>query len=475
MMLLQRILAKLKPAPPVKEWTRQPGNISLISVHIPKTAGTSFRRILKNEYGNERVARIDAPLGKGSTSRKEPILRVNEVRREDCTIPARLEVIHGHFNIEQLGTMIELPPTAKRITWLRDPVERVISNYYYLRERLRAELNEAQKGLNILSKMQRSLIEYARAEKNRNRQSKFLAGTPLEDFDFVGIQEHYAEDVAALAKALAWTHEVNIPQYNHTSNKPKVGQEIRDEIASLNAEDVALYERGLALRAARTGKPKLELVSLHIPKTGGTSFYETLRRVYGPDVGIAWRRSHLARMTKRYGGILESLNGNIRVLHGHFYYPEIELLHRNSAAKIICWLRDPVERVASNYHFFRSNLVGPVRNKRNYELNKHRKDETLLEYAALAETQNRMSKFLAGIELDRLDFIGFQDRYEEDLTRLAELFDWSEVASFSLNVGTQGDPRKPYDLTPTERERILEWNAADVELYRKARQLRGLV
>ena len=39
---------------------------------------------------------------------------------------------------------------------------------------------EEKKGLNILSKMRRSLLEYAQDERNCNRMSKFLKGIEFE-------------------------------------------------------------------------------------------------------------------------------------------------------------------------------------------------------------------------------------------------------------------------------------------------------
>ena len=134
------------------------------------------------------------------------------------------------------------------ITWLRDPVERVISNYFYLEKRLKEELEEERKGLNILSKMQRSLMEYAGAEINRNRISKFLNGAKIKDFTFVGIQEHYGEDLKTLAKILGWKEFQELHHNQTGKTKRQISEEERAEIARLNPLDMTLYQEAMELR-----------------------------------------------------------------------------------------------------------------------------------------------------------------------------------------------------------------------------------
>lgn len=215
--------------------------LELISLHIPKTAGTSFRNTLCEVYGTEEVVRLDIELESGETKVREQIYTSGQ-------LPSETKVIHGHFSWPLLDNRFSIDPNIPRITWLRDPVERVISNYYYLSKRLAEELEEEKKGINILKKMQRSLEEYARFEPNRNRMSKFLAGKNLEDFFFIGIVENYEVDLKVLAKRLAWPKQP-VFHYNATGNrKPIVPEDIQELIGSLNHEDITIYNKALELR-----------------------------------------------------------------------------------------------------------------------------------------------------------------------------------------------------------------------------------
>jgi len=230
-----------------QRWRERQKNaeLELISIHIPKTAGTSFRNTLKGVYGQEAVIRLDIEL-------EAPVVRINEQPYHSRQLPAWARVAHGHFSYPLLQQHFDLPQRdIPLITWLRDPVERVISNYYYLSKRLAEELDEASKGLNILLKMERRLMEYARDPKSRNRMSRFLQGVPLEDFHFVGIQDYYSEDLEYLSDSLNWpkfeefTHNRTGKAYDEVSPKQK------DEIRALNEEDVRLYEQALELREKR--------------------------------------------------------------------------------------------------------------------------------------------------------------------------------------------------------------------------------
>lgn len=207
----------------------------LISVHIPKTAGTSFRLILEEEYGKDMVCRLDMPLG-GSK------IEVNRRIWKDAPTPPEYKVLHGHFSPKLLNERFDIDQDIPMITWLRDPVERVISNYYYLSQRLHEELDEKRKGLNILKKMEKSLLEYADNEISRNRMTKFLDGAKIEDFAFIGIVENFKEDLVRLASVLEWNSVPYVKVNVTKKEKPVVSDDIRRQIKEWNMADVALYE-----------------------------------------------------------------------------------------------------------------------------------------------------------------------------------------------------------------------------------------
>lgn len=214
--------------------------VELISIHIPKSAGTSFYKTLISQYKDSGITRIDM--------NKKDRININKIHHDKAYISKSTKVIHGHFTIPQLYGALDISKDLPIITWLRDPVERVISNYYYLSKILAQELNENSKDLNLLNRLQKSLVEYAHVESCRNRMTKFLDGIELEELAFIGFVENYSEDLKSLSNMMNWKYYEEV-KVNTTGakNKREVSQEIREEIARLNQEDIALYQKALSL------------------------------------------------------------------------------------------------------------------------------------------------------------------------------------------------------------------------------------
>lgn len=215
--------------PGLRKRTKANGPLELVSIHIPKTAGTSFQHALEFQYGANRVARIDFP---------EHAAAIRP--------PEGVTVIHGHITMEE-ARILDDSQSIPRITWLRHPVDRVISNYNYLSGRLDDLLDEPRHGVDILSKMKRTLLEYAAADRNRNRIAHFMAGHQPEDFSFIGLVEQYAIDLGALRQHFGWKAASPV-HHNSSSKSAAVDPVIRATIEELNAEDMRWYAEVLRFK-----------------------------------------------------------------------------------------------------------------------------------------------------------------------------------------------------------------------------------
>jgi hypothetical protein len=110
----------------------------------------------------------------------------------------------------------------------------------------------------------------------------------------------------------------------------------------------------------RTYDPGRALISIHIPKSGGTSFKEVLMHWFGRDLYLHYYDEENNLKPKKI-----PLEAGI-CIHGHFnktrgfgvydYYPEAE--------QYITVLREPLELHLSNYFFIKKN-VGRKRHFRN--------------------------------------------------------------------------------------------------------------
>lgn len=225
------------------------------------------------------------------------------------------------------------------------------------------------------------------------------------------------------------------------------------------------------------------LVSLHLPKTAGTSFAAALaggfaggyRTDYAdlPMQQPRWarRRQALAGARRlRAGGGLRG----VRCVHGHFLALKYRLALAGGGARFVTWLRDPVERLASHYQFWRRDYAGddpaqPLRNRVVAE------DWTFERFALGRELRDVYAEYLWGVPLSRFEFVGITERYDEDLEAFARRYldggATGVTVAHALANPARGDGR--YRIDPGLRRRIEAHHARDVALYRQALARRG--
>lgn len=205
----------------------------------------------------------------------------------------------------------------------------------------------------------------------------------------------------------------------------------------------------------------IELISIHIPKTAGRTFGKLLGKQYGKRHVLLLNRGLLGKERIREE-IRGHINDQTRVIHGHFHYRDISALHREGT-RLITWLREPVARIVSNYNY-NSMVERPSRGKEVLSFD---------EFIRHPKRRNLMSRFLEGVKLEQLDFIGLQESFEADLQRLANMLDWDEITTFKSVNRTLHPLLRPSDLSPDQLAAIREFHAEDVALYESARKLRS--
>ncbi len=214
-------------------------NIELVSLHIPKTAGTAFRLILTNNIDPKNFAKLDI-FNSGR-------IKLNDEYFSGSKLSRKLTVIHGHFSYQRLHEFFEINTDTQFITWLREPVQRVLSNYFFLKSILEQRIAE-QPDENLFRRMGKSLEEFVALEENQNVMSKFLDQAPIEQFKFIGIQDNFAEELPRLKQLMGWSYLDN-QVHNETRQKnTDIDSGIIEQIKQANAQDVELYQRVLALK-----------------------------------------------------------------------------------------------------------------------------------------------------------------------------------------------------------------------------------
>ncbi len=204
----------------------------MISVHVPKCGGTSFRLVLEDIYGRESL----------QTWYQDRWLI------DKININEGVKVLHGHIHLTDMEKLFDNNPQYEEIpivTWIRNPVDRIISEYYYLMGVLGEQLEPFEHETPTLKKrLAKSLEEFARFPGNVNVMNQFLSKELIQNssFLFLGEVEKYNTDVELFFGKINQNPFHNIHHVNVTKDKPLVDKHTWSILTDINSEDVELYE-----------------------------------------------------------------------------------------------------------------------------------------------------------------------------------------------------------------------------------------
>lgn len=206
----------------------------LFFVHIPKTAGTSFRLGAEQLFSKSRIvydygklSQETSPLAQQTLYAERPdfwALRMGCERQQAA-------MVGGHVSV---GRFVSLFGVGQGLTFVREPLQRMASEYaHFVR-------NYEYKG---------SFHDFYSRSVMHNRQSKMLHGVELEAMGFVGLTERYAQSLEVLNDHF----NIRIPQREDNRGKKSLNAEHeisandKAELRRMNRRDIAFYKRATAL------------------------------------------------------------------------------------------------------------------------------------------------------------------------------------------------------------------------------------
>lgn len=159
----------------------------ILSIHIPKTAGQSFRLRLESTFASRALFDYGDWVGFDNpdvVARRD--LRRTEMRARKDELVRDYDVIHGHFTADKY---IGLFPAARFVAFFRDPYQQTVSHYHFLLRR--PEIDHPL--VRLFHEQRMSLLDLIAFLPDL--QSMFLGRITVSDLAMVGVVEQYERSV----------------------------------------------------------------------------------------------------------------------------------------------------------------------------------------------------------------------------------------------------------------------------------------
>ena len=220
----------------------------IIFQHIPKTAGTTLRYIIQYQFPPSAICELYGSSG-------SPAQRIAKLQSLSKLQQQKIKIINTHVGF---GLHDYLQQPCRYITFLREPVQRAVSMYYYFQKTKNPQFVElsleefvrtypgVQNGMtkNLAGIVLQTQLGTAEADRELvcDRSSLEIARANLQQhFKFVGISERFDESLLLLRQILGW--KIPLFDKSNTSKKPKnIDRKVLKLIERHNELDLQLYE-----------------------------------------------------------------------------------------------------------------------------------------------------------------------------------------------------------------------------------------
>src|SRR5258707_10374800 len=173
----------------------------IVSIHMPKAAGTSFAEALRVQFGE----RVFFDYGDGAEFNTPEIVarmaaRIALQRAHRNRILREFDAIHGHFIADKYTKLF---PETHFITFFCDPYQQALSDYAYLSNFSRNYPSTRHHVVEMFRQAKMSFSEYLAWDVLKNPQSRLLGGLALDELVVTGLREEFPRSIALVNRRLS--------------------------------------------------------------------------------------------------------------------------------------------------------------------------------------------------------------------------------------------------------------------------------
>lgn len=220
---------------------------------------------------------------------------------------------------------------------------------------------------------------------------------------------------------------------------------------------------------------KNNILFLHLPKNGGATLNALLNRIFsGESVYQIQLKNNHALTTQDFIDMPLEARKKIKVLKGHMAYGLHE--HLVGPSDYITFLRKPEKRIRSFYNFIQERP-----NHRLYDevVKKQMSFKDFVLQMDVPDLHNAQIRYISGLHdadeatmlqtamnniENHFSFVGLQERYDESLILLKQLYGWGIPYYTFVNKGKNSISHA--DLDAETKLLIAQKNAGDSKLYK---------
>ncbi len=266
---------------------------TLLFLHIGRTAGTTLSSIVSRQFPAAYRYSFD------SADMQRSIETFASLPLQER---AKIRLLSGHF---PYGLHELVPGPATYITMLRDPVDRILSIYSYMKIRKDHRLHSQVHSLSLKEFLRSRLTTevdngQVRSIANAldipygalNPDTLTLAQQHLDSFAVCGLTEHFDETIIMLRRRFAWRRLTYAPK--NAISRISRSQLDREELLMVEAHavmDQALYDEQRRRLAITWRQPDFEREVRQ---------YQRRNRIQGSiHLPAAWRHNYLSRRSQQ--------------------------------------------------------------------------------------------------------------------------------------------------------------------------------